>query len=127
MEDLKNYINSRIFFTRKELQFVKNKVTNKADDELKEKCEKILLERYRGKINQNHFAYTIIETLRKINYSKCTNKQLDIINDAYYILFGNESNNNCESDETNQSEIISEDNIDMSLANLSDSLFGMED
>ena len=28
-EDLKNYINSRIFFTRKELQFVKNKVTNK--------------------------------------------------------------------------------------------------
>ena len=28
-EDLKNYVNSRIFFTRKELQFVKNKVTNK--------------------------------------------------------------------------------------------------
>ena len=37
------------------------------DEELKSKCEKLVAERFSGKINRKHFAYTIIETLKKNN------------------------------------------------------------
>jgi hypothetical protein len=96
--------------------------------EIKDKCEKLLAERYSGRINQNHFAYNIIETLKKYNYSKCTDKQMDIINKAYYII-GEQpiSKSNDEDNNSNKTEIISDNDIEMSLADMSDALFAMEE
>ena len=109
--------------------------------EVKAKCERLLAERYSGKINQKHFAYNIIETLKKCNYSKCTKKQLDVINDAYYIIYGTiiyEENQKAVNDNSGNTEVISDididnslsnssDDISMSLTSMSDQLFGMED
>lgn len=99
------------------------------DNDLKSKCDKLIAERYKGRINHNHFAYTIIETLKKSNYSKCTDKQLKIINDAYYIInSGNKTKQDDNVDNVNNTEIISEEDIDMSLSSMSDALFDdMED
>ena len=57
--------------------------TNEA---LKNVCEFILRERYNGKIDPKHFAYTIIDTLKKKNYTKCSEKQYRFIEDALKIL-----------------------------------------
>lgn len=102
----------------------KEEVTNM---ELKKECEHLLAERYKGKINQNHFAYTIIDTLRKNNYTKCSPKQYSIIEDALKIvaILPNEEENKIET------EVISDDEIDLSLDSLSnaigDGLFDDED
>ena len=106
----------------------KEAISAEENKELKDKCEKLLAERYSGRINQNHFAYNIIETLRKYNYSKCTDKQMDIINKAYYIICEQPiSKSNDEANNSNKTEIISDNDIEMSLADMSDALFAMEE
>lgn len=88
------------------------------DEELKSKCEKLVAERFSGKINRKHFAYTIIETLKKNNYSKCSEKQLTIINDAYNII-----NKGAEVEEKKEvTQVISDNDIDMSLSSISDAI-----
>ena len=94
---------------------------NNTDEELKKKCELLIAERYNGSINQKHFVYNIIETLKKYNYSRCSPKQFEIIEDALKTINGNvpdlsgvQSNNN--------TEVISDTEIDLSLASLSNAI-----
>lgn len=88
------------------------------NQELKDQCELLLNERYKGKINHNHFAYKIIETLKKYNYAKCSPKQYAILEDALKII----DNKPDENDNNNTTEVISDDDIDMSLQRLSDAI-----
>ena len=86
----------------------RKKDTTDVNIELKEKCEILLAERYKGKINKKHFAYIIIETLKKNGYKSCSPKQYDIIEEAYLIL------NNTAKEEV-KTEVISDDEINKSL------------
>ena len=92
-------------------------VTEESSRKLKEECERLLKERFSGKINSKHFAYTIIDSLRKSNYSKCSAKQYSYILEALQILdkYSNDS-------ETFRADVISEQEIDNSLASLSDAI-----
>lgn len=56
--------------------------------ELQDMCETLLKEQYKGKIKQDHFAYKIIETLKKSGYKKCSQKQYSILEDAYKSING---------------------------------------
>lgn len=82
---------------------------NEVNSELKDKCEELLAKRYDGSINQNHFAFTIINSLRANNYTKCSPKQLAIVDEAYKQLNRDISGND------NSNNIISEDEINSSL------------
>ena len=104
--------------------FDKNKVThNEADEELKEKCELLVKLRYNKDAGtyKDHFAYTIIETLRKSNYSKCSSKQLSIINDAYNKI-NKDYIGDKKQDTVNETKVITDTDIDLSLQSLSDAI-----
>ena len=61
------------------------KVVKKEEEtgsQLKDDCEKLLKARKDGLVDKNHFAFKIIETLRGFGYSRCSEKQYDIIRDA---------------------------------------------
>lgn len=107
--------------------------------ELQQECEMIVRCRYEGVINPDHFVYKIIGTLEKYGYSKCSVKQYSFIEDALRILRegGDESNssegaNNVEDVgsasglggtlNSENTEIITEDDIDMSLEALSNAI-----
>lgn len=90
------------------------------DEDLKNKCEVILREKYSGKIKSNHFAYTIIDTLRKSNYTKCSMKQHAIIDDAYSIVA--REHNEVEDEKITRTEVISDNDIDSSLETLSNAI-----
>lgn len=98
-----------------------------SNEEIKNKCEKLLSERYSGKVSQNHFAFKIIETLKKNNYAKCSKAQLDIINEAYLILTKQNSDVETENSDNNDTEIISDSDIDMTVMSISDALFDGEE
>lgn len=83
--------------------------------EVKNMCEKLLAERFKGKINQKHFAYVIIETLKKNNYTSCSPKQYAIIDDAYKIISDETENSKDNNQTSGNTKIISEDDIDKSL------------
>lgn len=55
---------------------------SKINEQLKEECETLLKERFSGKIDQNHFVYKIITTLKGKNYEYCSDRQYEIIKDA---------------------------------------------
>lgn len=84
--------------------------------ELEDKCNKLLAERFSGRINQRHFAFTIIETLKRSNYSKCSPKQLSIIEDAYMLLTRSEKNNKENISTSSKTTVISDEEVDKSLS-----------
>lgn len=92
---------------------IKKSNENKTNEELKSMCERILSERDSGKIDPKHFAYVIIDTLKKKNYSKCSDKQYRFIADAINIL-----DNNID----NSTEVITDIDIDSSLSDLSNAI-----
>lgn len=53
---------------------------------LKEECEQLLTAREQGLVPYDHFAFKIISTLKRNNYSKCSNKQYEIIRDALGLM-----------------------------------------
>ena len=63
------------------LMDVGNSVSDESNTELKQKCETLL--GYKGNlVSSNQFVYKIIETLEKSKYSKCSEKQLAIIDES---------------------------------------------
>ena len=94
-------------------------VTNKAADELRKQCESILSARYSGKIDTKHFVFTIIETIKKNKYQKCSNKQYKFIEDALAII---NKDTNIEGENDSMTEIITDSDIDVSLESLSDAI-----
>lgn len=90
------------------------------NSDVKDKCELLIAERFKGKINQKHFAYTIIETLKKNNYTSCSPKQYAIIEEAYLIITKeNNKNINIQENTTAKTEVITDDDINNSLASYS--------
>lgn len=88
--------------------------------DVKEKCELLIAERFNGKINQKHFAYTIIETLKKNNYTSCSPKQYAVIEEAYMIVTkDNNKNTKGQENTAAKTEVISDDDITQSLASYS--------
>lgn len=88
--------------------------------DIKEKCELLIAERFKGKINQKHFAYTIIETLKKNNYTSCSPKQSAIIEEAYMIITKDTIKSGVNQENTTaKTEVISDDEITQSLASYS--------
>ena len=96
------------------------KEASAVNSDVKDKCELLLAERFKGKINQKHFAYTIIETLKKNNYTSCSPKQYAVIKEAYLIIT-KENNKNINNQENTaaKTEVISDDDITQSLASYS--------
>lgn len=96
------------------------KEASSVNSDVKDKCELLLAERFKGKINQKHFAYTIIETLKKNNYTSCSPKQYAVIKEAYLIIT-KENNKNINNQENTaaKTEVISDDDITQSLASYS--------
>ena len=96
------------------------KEASAVNSDVKDKCELLLAERFKGKINQKHFAYTIIETLKKNNYTSCSPKQYAVIKEAYLIIT-KENNKNINNHENTaaKTEVISDDDITQSLASYS--------
>lgn len=94
--------------------------------ELKKLCEMLVSERYSGKINSEHFAYRIIGTLKANDYVKCSPKQMQILEDAKKkILKHTEDSENEQQNDNEQirkTEILTEDEIDTSLAALSNAI-----
>ena len=86
------------------------------NEELKNKCEFLIKERFKGTINQKHFAYTIIETLKKSSYTKCSPKQYAIIEDAYKIVTKDKEDVNKVEESKASTKVISDDEIDSSIA-----------
>lgn len=103
-------------------------ISDDTDVKLKEMCEEIDNNRYSGKIRTDHFAYKIIDTLRKANYTKCSTKQYNILLDAYNLINGKVKKDEEKKEET---KVISELDIDTSLGAISnalgDGLFDEED
>ena len=87
--------------------------------ELKNVCEAILAEQFSGKINPNHFAFTIINTLKRNNYTRCSEKQKSYIDDAYKLINRDIVPKEKEAPKT---EVISDDEIDNSLMNISNAI-----
>lgn len=78
--------------------------------EIQEMCEELLREQYKGKVKQDHFAYKIIETLKKSGYKKCSQKQYSILEDAYKSIHGEK-----EEDDRDNITIIDDAFIEQSL------------
>ncbi|MBO5388337.1 MAG: hypothetical protein J6A59_09385, partial [Lachnospiraceae bacterium] len=95
----------------------KNNQPATVNEDLKKKCALLLSERTSGKINHNHFAYTIIDTLKRNNYTKCSPKQYSIIEEALKLV-----GRDLSTEEDNRTEIISDSEIDLSLASLSNAI-----
>ena len=96
------------------------KAAASVNTDVKEKCELLLAERFKGKINQKHFAYTIIETLKRNNYTSCSPKQYAVIEEAYMIVTkANNNDNKVENNTSAKTEVISDDDINESLASYS--------
>lgn len=93
-------------------------VSNEVNEKLKSECAKLLEERYKGKINQKHFAYTIIDTLKNSNYTKCSPKQYSVIEDALKIINSADKKD----DISKKTEVVSDNEIDMTLSSLSDAI-----
>ena len=108
----------RDIYDRHALDFNKQTQTE-TNTEIKDMCEKLIAERFKGKISQKHFAYTIIETLKKNNYTKCSPKQLAIIEEAYKIISGTPKNNDEDDDKKAKTTVISDADIDASLSGTS--------
>lgn len=97
-----------------------NKAKENEDTELKKKCDLIVRERYRGIIDSNHFVYKIIDTLRKYNFSKCSNNQYAIIEEALRIINTTAKNNNVDKEKMRENEelsrnavgVLSDDDLD---------------
>lgn len=107
----------RDIYDKHALDINRNKKDESAvNTDVKEKCELLLAERFKGKINQKHFAYTIIETLKKNNYTSCSPKQYAVIEEAYLIIAKDNNNNK---DKAAKTEVISDDEITQSLASYS--------
>lgn len=100
---------------------------NKADviESVKKKCETLVNERYKGKIDKDHFVYKIITTLKGYNYTRCSEKQMAIIDSAYNLI-RNDKDNSETIKETPSTPVISDFDIDKSLSSLSD-VFGNSD
>lgn len=93
------------------------KAAASVNTDVKEKCELLLAERFKGNINQKHFAYTIIETLKRNNYTSCSPKQYAVIEEAYTIITKANNNGNMIEDSTSaKTEVISDEDINKSLA-----------
>lgn len=118
-------------------RFVNNRQYKTDDDanqqvnnELKEKCERLLFMRDSGLIDPKHFAYTIITTLRKSNYTRCSDKQLAYVDNAIQILNNNNAknlreqqlkemeDNSREMAQTNITGVLTENEIDDTLKNM---------
>lgn len=95
---------------------------DKSNESLKRECELLLKEKDSGKINKKHFAYVIIDTLKKNNYAKCSPKQYSIIEDALAQLNLNSNPEVKDGQDTNKTEIITESDVDLSLTSLSDAI-----
>lgn len=92
--------------------------------ELKEKCETLLNARYKGKIRSDHFVYKIITTLRNANYTKCSEKQMNIIDDALDIIkVDNKNKSGNKIDNMSTAPVITDFDIDKSLESLNN-VFG---
>ena len=105
---------------------------------LKEKCERLLNERYSGKINSEHFVYKVISTVKGKHYTRCSEKQMDIIDQALEIIKikSNNVEGDSNKDESNgtgdskalgngtRAEVISDFDIDRSLESLNDVFSG---
>lgn len=105
------YINNRERINIK----TSNENKKNSDSELKKKCEILINERYRGKIDSNHFAYRIIDTLSKYDYSRCSVNQYRVIEDALRIIHNtNENKEIIMNEERARQEvnIISDDDLD---------------
>jgi len=96
-------------------------------DSLRDKCERLLKMQYSGLIDPKHFAYTIINTIKKNNYSRCSSKQISYIDQAIAIIDkGNAENIRKKADENKESMvegtkypgILSDDDIDSMLNNI---------
>lgn len=96
---------------------------NSVSTGLKDECELLLRERYSGAIDPKHFAYTIITTIMKTNYSKCSPKQYSYIKEALGILekHGKVDDTQDEKD-TSKAKVISDADIDTSLASMSEAI-----
>lgn len=91
-----------------------DKADNAVRQKLKEDCEYLLSQRYSGKISDQHFAYKIIETLKKSDYKKCSAKQKMILDDALMILMGEKKQRAKHQDEDGESSMVtSGDNSDV--------------
>lgn len=99
----------------------RNESNNEQNVQLREMCEELLRHQYEGKINPNHFAYRIVETLKKSNYSQCSPKQYNILLSACNILELNKDNKKVE-DNTHKTEILTDSDMDLGLDILSDAI-----
>lgn len=111
----------REIYDKHALDIHRNKQESKeVNIDLKEKCELLIAERFKGKVNQKHFAYTIIETLKKNNYTSCSPKQYAVIEEAYKIVTKDINKNiNEQENKVTKTEVISDDDITKSLATYS--------
>lgn len=97
----------------------KKDTTNSENKELKDKCDRLLKMQYSGAIPSNHFAYTIIQTLRKYKYTRCSQKQMNIIDEAIAIL---DKKNEEAIKNRNQTSVITDEAIDSELALVSNAI-----
>lgn len=87
------------------------------NNKIRKQCEEILAARDKGILDGSMFVFKIISTLESNNYSRCSIKQYSFIEDAY-----NKIANEAVEENNTQSEIISETDIDNSLASLSNAM-----
>lgn len=96
---------------------------NKVNEQLKAECETLLNARYSGKIDQNHFAYKIITTLKNKNYESCSDKQYKIISDALSLINKNDKadkkDSTLEKDFGIHGTILDDEDIEKSLGDFS--------
>lgn len=83
--------------------------TARADDRLIKICDELELRRYSKGMSSNHFAYTIIASLKQNSFRKCSHKQLSIIMDAYKILHPDTDSNINAVEDTDDSTVNSID------------------
>ena len=94
------------------------KISNAVDNTLKDKCEYILNAKACGLIDPKHFAFVIISTISKYGYKKASDKQMAIIDEAYNIA----SKAQQKEAEKNKSDVITDDEIDDTLASISNAI-----
>lgn len=90
----------------------KDKEQFKVNEQLKQECEELLEEQYKGKISPEHFAYKIISTLKKKEYRNCSIKQYSVIKDALDIVRNVKTDDKKTKDkDVNNNIVVLDDNV----------------
>lgn len=98
----------------------KYEVVSEEDNQVKKMCIELLDAKKMHMVDNKEFGFRIIESLSKSNFTKCSEKQYKILDELYKKVFNKASGVDTESDTGSKVTIISEENMNGTIADMYD-------